>query len=313
MPITLTTSRRQFLAGALAAGVGLSFRRLAWALPTGADAHRLALLSDMHIDADPSKIDRGINIADHLRRAVEMVLDPAVALPSAVIVSGDCAHTSGPLVEYRKFLELIDPLLRAKLPVHITLGNHDQRDNFRQTLPDQPFSASARIQALPSHQVLAVETPRAHWILLDTLEKTLQTPGFLGEKQLAWLAGYLDGLDNKPVLIVMHHNPLRQPKPSSTTKPVGTFMGLRDSDKLFDVVLPRKKVKALLFGHTHEWRITTEQDLHLINLPAVSYVFKKSEPSGWVDCHLAENGAELTLRTVAAHPRDKELLKLNWR
>jgi len=71
----------------------------------------------------------------------------------------------------------------------------------------------------------------------------------------------------------------------------------------FDLLAPRKQVKALIFGHTHHWDLQQKEGLHLINLPAVSYPFKAGDPAGWVDLHLAEQGATLELRSLdPAHP-----------
>ena len=43
-----------------------------------------------------------------------------------------------------------------------------------------------------------------------------------------------------------------------------TNMGLKDTDKLYDVILPRKHVKAVVFGHTHKRSATKVEDVHLI-------------------------------------------------
>ena len=59
--------------------------------------------------------------------------------------------------------------------------------------------------------------------------------------------------------------------------------GNNDTVALFEVIRPRKQVKAYIYGHTHTWKV--EQDdsgLHLINLPPVAYIFHEGDPSGWV-------------------------------
>ena len=59
---------------------------------------------------------------------------------------------------------------------------------------------------LADHNVALIETPRANWFVLDSLEKTLSTPGLLGKSQLAWLARTLDEHPDKPALVMVHHN-----------------------------------------------------------------------------------------------------------
>jgi hypothetical protein len=127
----------------------------------------------------------------------------------------------------------------------------------------------------------------------------------LGEGQLRWLAHELDRRDDRPALIVLHHNPDTREKPS----------GLTDTQALMDVVAPRKHVKAVIFGHTHAWSHVVRNDgLHLVNLPPTAYVFVKDMPNGWVDAQLGERGMTLELRCLdAKHRQHGEKKTLNWR
>src|SRR4051794_30514149 len=101
MPMYLPPiSRRRFLAGSLAAGAGLLSGRLveartsAPALSTlvpkiaapAFDPHRLALISDTHIDARLSKRSWGVNMADNLRQVCGEVLGLNTR-PAAVLVN----------------------------------------------------------------------------------------------------------------------------------------------------------------------------------------------------------------------------------
>ncbi len=70
------------------------------------------------------------------------------------------------------------------MPVHLALGNHDNRERFWEALPEE----KAAQRPLADRQVALLRTPRANWFVLDSLEKTLSTPGLLGQEQLDWLA-----------------------------------------------------------------------------------------------------------------------------
>ena len=89
------------------------------------------------------------------------------------------------------------------MPVHLALGNHDNRERFWEALPEE----KAAQRPLADRQVALLRTPRANWFVLDSLEKTLSTPGLLGQEQLDWLAGALDANPDKPALVLIHHNP----------------------------------------------------------------------------------------------------------
>jgi 3',5'-cyclic AMP phosphodiesterase CpdA len=300
MPLHLPpVSRRRFLATGLGACAGaLAWRDLLGA-EREADADRWALLADTHVAADRGRVNRGVNMADHLARVVKEVAE-LKPRPAGVLLDGDAAYLRGEAGDYRTLGELLKPLSAADLPVHFTLGNHDQRDNFRAGL----LRGAAR-SALASHQVSVVECKRVNWFLLDSLVKTNSTPGELGKEQLDWLAGALDARATRPALVVVHHDP-------QWTAPAKR-RGLVDTEWLFEVLAGRKQVKALLFGHTHRWRRERRDGIHLVNLPAVSYVFDKDQPSGWVDLRLGDGGAALTLHALGGHRQDGERVELTWR
>src|SRR4051794_35525217 len=98
MPIYLPPlSRRRFLAGSLAAASGLALGRALRAAGEGAsqpDPHRFALLSDVHIAADPAAVLRKVTMAENLKKAVAEVtaLSP---LPANSAINGDLALGTG--------------------------------------------------------------------------------------------------------------------------------------------------------------------------------------------------------------------------
>jgi 3',5'-cyclic AMP phosphodiesterase CpdA len=300
MPLHLPPiSRRRFLASALAAGAGaLTWRDLLGA-EREADADRWALLADTHVAADRALVHRGVNMAGNLGRVVKAVTELRPR-PAGVLLEGDAAFLKGEPGDYRLLGELLRPLALADLPTHLTLGNHDRRDNFRAGL-----ARGAARSPLASHQVSVVESKRVNWFLLDSLDRTNATPGQLGKEQLDWLAGALDPRPGKPALVMVHHD-------SQWTAPAKRS-GLMDTERLFAVLTGRKQVKALIFGHTHRWRRERRDGIHLVNLPPVAYVFDKDAPSGWVDLRLGDSGAALTLHTLGGHRQDGERVELTWR
>ena len=214
-------------------------------------------------------------------------------------MAGDTAFREGLSGDYAVLLDLAKPIRTAGMPLHLALGNHDQRDNFRKAIaraePKQERSP------LADKCVAVLETPRVNWFLLDSLDKTNVTAGLLGKAQLEWLARALDARASKPAIVLAHHY---------------LFLpgGLEDSDALLDVLVPRRQVKAYVFGHSHAWKHTTWQGIHLLNLPAVSWVFDNSQPHGWVDLTLTTSGATVVLHALdKKHPKNGERLDLKWR
>ena len=307
MPVHMTPlTRRGFVTYSLAAGAGLLTLRNTHAADGGGtkvDPDSFALLSDTHIPAKPDFKARGVNMSANLRDTVADLVAMKTR-PAGVLVSGDCSFNTGEAADYKNLASLLAPLGQAELPVHMAMGNHDHRQRI-----------TAQFKALANHTatvqgkcVSIVESPRANWILLDSLYKTNNPTGVLGATQLAWLAKALDTRKDKPAICVAHHNPFW----GNVSKRKNAV--LRDTAALFKILTSRAHVKAYVFGHTHRWKLDTYKGVHLINIPTMAYLFKKDEPTGWVHAKLRDNGITLRLDCHGKkHPVHGKEFKLAWR
>jgi 3',5'-cyclic-AMP phosphodiesterase len=300
MPLHLPAlSRRRFLTSAAVTAAGLVlFRSGAGATEAENDPDYFIFLADTHIDQNSNRLLRGINPAEHLDVAVRRI----VALrprPAAVIINGDAANVRGLIGEYGLLAWLLRPLAEAGIPVHITLGNHDDREPFytvmRKMRPKEPLVADRHLAV--------VETPSVYLFLLDTLDQVNNTPGLLGEAQLAWLERALDQYTDKPVILVGHHYP-----------DTGNNRGLLDSDQLFRLADPRRHVKAYLFGHSHHWSIRQQEGLHLVNQPAMAHVFRESQTSAYLHVRFSSRNIRLEMDCIdRQHPWQGEKHTLAFR
>ncbi len=297
LPESELTSRRRFFAWASLVGASIVVgNRLSAA--DDSQPTVVALLSDTHIDADRAKKLRDVVMGDHLATAWEQVMGAAARL-SAAIVHGDVACLTGEAGDYRQVAQLLIPTGKAAVPLHFLLGNHDNRDNFREVLK------TSAVSPLESHHVSLLETPHANWFLLDSLELVNKTPGKLGDTQLKWLAAALDAHADKPALVSVHHHPVFEGE---------KLGGIQDTKELLEILVPRKQVKAIFFGHTHSWSQKVHEGIHLVNLPPVAYVFAKEKPSGWVEAALRSKSMELTFHGVGpANEAHGKKLELAWR
>jgi 3',5'-cyclic-AMP phosphodiesterase len=299
MPIYLPTiSRREFLrrTALTAATLALSPRLLA--AEKQLDENFWALFSDAHVAADRTLIHNKVNMADHLEAVVREVAALPIR-PAGIFVNGDCAFNSGEKADYATFARALEPLRQT--PIHLTLGNHDNREHFWDALA---MEKSAK-RPVADKQALMVTGAKVNWFVLDSLDQTLTTPGVLGKLQLDWLGQSLDAHASKPAIIMLHHNP-------GMTENVP---GLKDTAAFLEVIRPRKQVKAYFFGHTHAWSVTQDESgIHFINLPPTSYLFKEGKPTGWVRATVADDGMKLDLRCLdTKHPQHGEVKELKWR
>ena len=273
------------------------------------DPHRFAFLSDTHIMANPTAVARGINMADHLRQVVAEIAAQTTK-PGGVVVNGDLATDGSPPTAgaYRYLAQLLIPLSNLGIPIHLTMGNCDRRSLFADTLT----AMLPRTPPVAGRLVNVLKTELANFFLLDSLYNTERTvtEGDLGMEQIGWLTRALDNHLEKPAIVICHHN-VNLPEAKSDTAQKG---GLRDGAELVDALLPRKHVKAFIFGHTHEWRHWELDGIHFINLPTTAYIFDPEEPRGWVDVRLEKRGMSLRLESLdKTHSKHREKFFLRWR
>jgi 3',5'-cyclic AMP phosphodiesterase CpdA len=302
MPLLLPQlSRREFLKRAALAGAGAALAPVSSAalFNKTRDAHGFAFFSDVHIDADPATTHLDRNMAQQLTAAVNE-LAAAPLKPASIFVNGDLAYLNGLPGDYATFGKIIAPL-RALAPIRLTLGNHDARENFWNAFPHDTLKE----KSVPERNVGILGADHANWFLLDSLLQTNSAPGELGDTQLKWLEHELNFHFHRPAIIVIHHNPQFG---AITT-------GLRDTTALMELLARKPHVKAVVYGHTHDWHVTQHASgIHLVNLPPTAYPFHSKKPCGWVRCTLAKDGAEFELRCLDTnHPQHGEKQALKWR
>jgi 3',5'-cyclic AMP phosphodiesterase CpdA len=287
MPILI--DRRGFLKASLSA------LALTQVVRAGETSAHVALLSDTHIAADPNDSFRGFSPHANLRKVSDTVLK---ARPDLLVINGDLARQNGQMQDYAALNSYINPLADA-MPMVVTMGNHDDRENARKSLAKLAGDRQAVVQKLVS----VVDAGPCTFVMLDSLLITAATPGLLGKVQRNWLVSYLAEPAQKPVVVFVHHNP------------DGDSDGaLLDADRLLAALGPNKNVKALFFGHTHVYSLNRTNGLHLVNLPAVGYNFADGNPVGWTDAVFDKGGVALTLHAIAGDTKDDgKSSHLEWR
>ncbi|MHC4072056.1 MAG: metallophosphoesterase family protein [Planctomycetota bacterium] len=257
-------------------------------------ATRWAFLSDTHIPADVENNYRGFYPYRNLRKVAADVIS---ASPDGVAITGDLARLTGELGDYENLKKLLGPVAE-KSPVFLALGNHDNRQNFIQVFIE---TLGEKQLVRGKHVVVAKRAP-IRMIILDSLLYVNKVPGLLGKVQRQWLESYLKKSDETPTILCFHHT-------------MGDGDGdLLDVPRLLDLVKPIRKVKAILYGHSHVYGFSRFKGIHLINLPAVGYNFSDTEPVGWIEANLTAEGGDFKLHASAGNTdNDGSVKKLTWR
>lgn len=257
-------------------------------------AARWALLSDTHIPEDVNNNYRGFYPYQNLQKVIPGIIS---ALPDGVAITGDLARLTGQPGDYANLKKLLDPIAE-KRPVFMALGNHDNRDNFVKVFDKVPGEK----QPVKGKHVVVANKPPARLIILDSLLYVNKVPGLLGKAQRQWLENYLKECDDTPTILCFHH---------SLEDGDGDLL---DLPRLFSAIKPIRKVKAIVYGHSHVYRFSKFEGIHLINLPAVGYNFSDANPVGWVEAKLTSKGGDFTLHAIDGNTsNDQSVTKLTWR
>jgi hypothetical protein len=253
-----------------------------------------ALVADPHISADAATARSELYPSRNARAAIAEILESDC---QAALIAGDLAWDAGLPADYTHLRAILAPLA-AQIPVCLMLGNHDSRSVFL-----TEFAAlGAGTEPAIEKSVAIVEHGPIRWILLDSLLRTDIVPGLLGKAQRGWLRAVLEGSDERPTLIVVHH-PLDEDDDS-----------LLDGDRLFHVVEPFRQVKAILTAHDHAFRVECRAGIHVISLPALGMPFDEAEPIGWIRASVTSTAGVFEFHAVGKNRlRDRSVTTLSWR
>jgi predicted MPP superfamily phosphohydrolase len=266
-------------------------------------------ISDMHL-ADWTEKPPEYNVRF---QAVIAALLAEPIKPRRLFLIGDNV-ASGTPGQYKRLLEILKPVTEAGIGIHAALGNHDHREHFQaictQLLPTSEQRADSITHIVRTapwqdgevKHLEIIETKRADFFVLDSLDKTGQSEGKFGKNQLDWLAAELDKRKDKPVILLAHHPAVNIAQ-----------RGLADSIPFWKLLESRHQVKAYFFGHTHVWSRSRLGRIHQVNVPATSYCVDMTV-LGWVSMTLRDDGVDLTLKTSDPnHARNGEKVNLTWR
>jgi hypothetical protein len=266
-----------------------------------------AFASDMHI-ADWTDKPPEYNV--RFQSVIAAILKEPVK-PRRLFLLGDNVG-GGSQGQYKRLLEILQPLVDAGIGIHASLGDHDHRERFRtirpQLLPtekkDESITHIVQTESWADGETKhleIIETKRANFFMLDSLDKTDQEEGEFGKHQLDWLAAELDRRKEKPAILMAHHPAIR-----------AVNAGLADMLPFWKLVGTRPQVKAYFFGHSHVWFNYRFGRVHQVNFPATSRC-PPLTALGWVSMNLLDDGVHLTLKTCDPnHPQNGERVSLKW-
>lgn len=192
----------------------------------------IAQITDLHIatDADPARKTHN----DHRLREALRSIHALQPRPVAIIASGDLVERGEP-EEYAALEEILG---EAKIPVHLGIGNHDRRENFREAFPGCPVDTDGFVQ-------YAADVNGIRLVMCDSVESGQESGSFC-ERRAEWLAATLDAKPDTPTIVALHHPPIASGIQWMDPAPNAEWIA-----RLAGALEGRSQIRAVICGHVH--------------------------------------------------------------
>ncbi len=207
---------------------------------------------------------------------------------AAICLTGDLTD-SGTVAAYEALKEL---LADVTIPVHLTLGNHDNRAAFVRVFGCDHLDEYGFVQT-------TFDAGGYRIVVVDSHDAT-SVHGSLDGGRLDWLAAQLTGADGRPVIVAMHHPPTHLHVPNFAA------FGLLEPERLLAVLSRQGNVRHMLFGHMHLpvsgslWGIPFSVSQSTCQHIALD--LHQSGKPDFVAAHPSYDVVLLTDKTVTVHP-----------
>ena len=189
-------------------------------------------LTDPHLVEPGSRLHQ-LDPLQRLREALQSIASEH-ADAAFVVLTGDLCDAGQP----NGYAALRDAVATLPMPVHLMMGNHDERGAFRAAFADAADDGSGFVQ-------FAFSAGGHRFVCLDTLEQG-KSKGTFCERRAAWLAAELAASAPEPVLLFMHHPPF-----AVGMAPMDRI-ALTEPALLRQALAPhRARIRHLFFGHLH--------------------------------------------------------------
>ncbi len=202
----------------------------------------IAQITDIHLGFDPGNPD------EFNRQRLDRALEALTAMtprPDLLLATGDLVDDGKDGDCYARLKDIFSAL---PFPVFAAMGNHDDRERFREVFSDVP--------AVGGFVQYAIEDWPVRILVLDTLEVGRHGGGFC-EMRGAWLRDRLAEAPDRPTLIVLHHPPIESGLSWMTENPDAEWVV-----RLRRIIEGHGNIVAMIAGHLHrpivtQWAGTT--------------------------------------------------------
>ena len=224
--------------------------------------HFILHLSDTHF-VTKGDLYGVVDSEKHLRQLFEE-LEASGSRPEAIVFTGDLADI-GDAAAYAKLRSIVEPsAARLGAQVIWVMGNHDNREVFREQLLDLAPSTAPidRVHWVNGLRIIALDStvPGHHY-------------GDVSGAQLDWLAEELSSPAPHGTILAMHHPPI------PSVLDLAVMVELRDQSGLAEVI-QGTDVRSITAGHLHYSSTATFAGIPVSVASATCYTQDLNVPVG---------------------------------
>jgi 3',5'-cyclic-AMP phosphodiesterase len=211
---------------------------------------KFVVMSDLHLVRE-GEVSMTLDTAARLEAAVDAV-NARYADADFCVLAGDLADL-GEAEAYGRLKAIIS---RLTIPVHITLGNHDDRPVF--------FEVFGAEQAAETGKVDKVIDAKGYRIIILDSSEPGRVDGVLEAAQIDWLTARLGEAMDRPVIVILHHNANALHIASDTIR-------MLEPDAFIAALKTHPDIRQVIAGHVHLTSTATYRGLPFTTLAGGHY------------------------------------------
>lgn len=226
---------------------------------------KFLVMSDLHLVPE-GKTSMTLDTAARLQAAVARVNEKYSDFDFCIL-AGDLADL-GEAAAYERMKAI---LAQMKIPVHITLGNHDHRPTYLEVFGADKASETGNVD-------FVIDEKGYRIIVLDSSEPG-RVDGVLEEAQLDWLRARLAEAMDRPVIVVLHHN-------ANALHIEADNIKLLDEKPFLAALKTHPDVRQVIAGHVHLTSVALHHGISFVTLAGGHYSvsFTVDTPEEPFDC-----------------------------
>ena len=218
---------------------------------------KFVVMSDLHV-MPHGELSMTLDTGARLEQAVEAVI-ARYGDADFCVLAGDLADLGQPAAYER----LKAVLARLPIPVHITLGNHDDRTSFLAVFGDSFTAETGKVD-----KVIDIKGYRV--ILLDSSEPG-RVDGVLEAAQIAWFRARLAEAADRPVIVILHHN-------ANALHINADNIRILEPHAFIDALKTHPDIRQVIAGHVHLTSTATWRGLPFTTLAGGHYSCSVDQP-----------------------------------